>query len=533
MQDPLFSAPQFSDPSEKFSGNGICLVVPACNDATMIGSLVITARSLVSGIIVVDDGSDDSTGLIANGAGARVLRHSKSTGYEESVLEGIRVAHDQGFAAVVVVNADGRFRAGDIQRLCEPITGDQADMVIGSRYMDGEKDLPLRQKITWNNLLSQITGKDIPRVTDPGSGFFALNRKLAISIDAMEHSGDLPEDLLLHVLSHGFTVKEVPVPENRNNRPRWEWIHSVPVLVAIPAFNEERTIGTIVSAAQEYCDAVLVLDDGSEDATARIASRMNAIVISHPQNRGYGASLKSIFLAANSYNAQALVVMDADGQHNPRDIETVLAPVLDGADIVIGSRVLKEGNAIPLYRKTGMKVLDAFTNYAGNLAVTDSQSGFRAYSRRAIRSILITEPGMGAGSEILVQAKDQGLSIVEIPVGVRYGKEGGHSSNPFSHGIRVLESVIWHITQKRPLFFISLPGVILCIIGLYFGTILLNLYNLDRYFSLPLSVLVAIFLILGALGMFMGITFHVIARILPRYERLITRVVREESSARK
>ena len=117
-------------------------------------------------------------------------------------------------------------------------------------------------------------------------------------------------------------------------------------------------------------------------------------------------------------------------------------------------------------------------------------------------------------------------------MGVRYGQDKP-SRNPLSHGVRVLESIIWHVTQQRPLLLISLPGLILCIVGMYFGTILLQLYNENGYFSLPLSVLVAIFLILGALGMFMGVTFHVIARILPKYEQLITHTIRDEHTFRK
>lgn len=530
MQNPPLPAPQSGSKSVK-PGTGICILIPAYNDGLSIGSLLLASTQFASKLLVIDDCSEDSTAEIAGIAGVCVIRNPKKMGFEETVLAGIRSACSDGFPVMVVINGNAQFRAEDIPTLCEPILRGHADLVIGSRYLSGYNDLPVHQKIKQQSL--RLTGKESSvALTDPCSGFFAMSRKAAGIIETLSPTGDWYGDLFRQIYSHRFSIQEVPVVENPEVLQKWEWIRSVPVLVAIPAYNEERTIAKIVDVAKKYCDAVIVIDDGSGDATASIARQMNAIVVRHDKNRGYGAALKSIFLTANILHSRALVVLDADGQHNPGDIEKVLAPILTGADIVIGSRTLENGNEIPLFRKTGMKVLDAATNYAGNLAVTDSQSGFRSYSQKAIRAIRITESDMAAGSEILVQAKDLGLSIVEIPVGVQYGQEKP-SKNPLSHGIHVLESIIWHVTQRRPLLLISLPGLILCIIGIYFGTILLQLYNENGYFSLPLSVLVAIFLILGALGMFMGVTFHVIARILPKYEQLITRTVREENTFRK
>jgi len=531
MQDPPLSEILRSPARAAKPEEGICVVIPAYNDALSIGSLLISSAPLVSKVLVIDDCSDDSTADIARSAGVAVIRNPQKMGFEESVLTGIRSAYAEGFPAMVVITGDARFHPGDIPRLCEPVLQGHADLVIGSRYLLRTEDLPVHQKI--NQQLYRPEGAMVSDpVTDPCSGFFAMGRKAAGMIETLAQTGDLHRDLLYQISSQRLPICEIPVTDNPAIRPKWEWIRSVPVLVAIPAFNEERTIGRIVDAARDYCDAVLVLNDGSTDATATIARRMDAIVVSHPKNQGYGAALRSIFFIANAFHCHALVILDADGQHDPGDIEKILAPLLDGADIVIGSRTLENGNEIPLYRKTGMRVLDAATNYAGNLAVTDSQSGFRAYSQKAIRAIRITESDMGAGSEILVQAKDLGLSIVEVPVCVQYGQKVT-SRNPLSHGIRVMESIIWHVTQQRPLLLISLPGLILCIIGIYFGTILLQLYKENGYFSLPLSVLVAIFLILGALGIFMGVTFHVIARILPKYEQLVTRIVHEENTYRK
>ncbi len=527
MQNPSLPETPEQSPQSGDRGSGICVLIPTNNDARSLGSLILSSSPFASKILVIDDCSEDSTEEIARQAGVAVIRNNHKIGYEETVLTGIRFAATEGFPVIVVIHGDGRFDANDIPRLSEPVLHG-IDLVVGSRFLSGYENLPVHRKISQQSFDGE--GADTPCViTDPHSGFFALSRTGAGILDSMKRTGDLCNDILLKAVSCRLAILEIPIIENTKIRPKWEWIRSVPVLVAIPAFNEERTIAKIVGAARSHCDAVVVVNDGSTDATAFIARTMGAIVVSHEKNQGYGAALRSIFFIANAFHSHALVVLDADGQHDPEDIEKILAPIREGADIVIGSRTLENGNEIPFFRKTGMKVLDAATNYAGKITVSDSQSGFRGYSQKAIQGIHITESDMGAGSEILVQAKDQGLSIVEIPVGVSY-KQVKPSRNPFSHGIRVLESIIWHVTQKRPLLLISFPGLILCVIGIYFGTILLQLYNENRYFSLPLSVLVAIFLILGALGIFMGVTFHVIARILPKYEHVAARAFHEENS---
>jgi len=160
-----------------------------------------------------------------------------------------------------------------------------------------------------------------------------------------------------------------------------------------------------------------------------------------------------------------------------------------------------------------MKVLNLSTRVAGNIKTTDSQSGYRAYSRRAIEKITVTNPDMGAGSEILTQVKDHDLKVVEIPIAVRYDIDGRSSKNPVAHGIGVLNSVIGLVAEKRPLWYIGLPGFITFLIGVFFGILLLQQYNQTKYFSLAYAMLVSIFMILGAIGLFMGLTLNVIARL--------------------
>ena len=136
------------------------------------------------------------------------------------------------------------------------------------------------------------------------------------------------------------------------------------------------------------------------------------------------------------------------------------------ADIVIGSRFLTKNKIKPKWRIVGMKVLNLFTRLVGNIKTTDSQSGYRAYSRRAIEKIKITNPDMGAGSEILAQSKNYNLKVVEIPITVRYDIEGTSSKNPVSHGVGVLMDLIRDFEYTHPLHVFGGIGILILGIGI-------------------------------------------------------------------
>lgn len=240
-------------------------------------------------------------------------------------------------------------------------------------------------------------------------------------------------------------------------------------IVAMPAFNEERFIAKTIVGSRTYADRVLVIDDGSTDDTVPIAEALGALVVRHETNRGYGGALQTIFSTARELGADELVIIDSDGQHDPKEIPRLLDELrATGADVVIGSRFVEGASCtIPAYRKVGMKVLDNATTMAGNgLAISDSQSGFRAYGRRAIEVIHPGGHGMSAASEILIQISDHNLKIAEVPISVRYDIGGTSSQNPIQHGVGVLMNIIKLVSIRRPLVFFGIPGVLATLVGI-------------------------------------------------------------------
>ena len=222
------------------------------------------------------------------------------------------------------------------------------------------------------------------------------------------------------------------------------------IIAAIPCLNEKQFISDVVTRARRYVGKVIVVDDGSTDNTSEAAKSAGAHVIRHEIRQGAGAATRSAFEAAITYDADVLVTLDGDGQHNPDEIPQVLAPILNGeADLVIGSRFIQstqltqetQRTNIRCYRKFGIDVITWLYNLSSKVKVSDSQSCFRAYSRRLLEDIDITESGFGFSVEVLIKARRKGFVITEVPISCVYHSQGS-SLNPVAHGLGVAVSVI-------------------------------------------------------------------------------------------
>jgi glycosyltransferase involved in cell wall biosynthesis len=479
---------------------GLYAVMAAYNEESVIGSVILRTRQFVDHVIVVDDGSSDRTAEVAKLAGAEVIRLDYNTGKTYALLLGLRQARSLGCTVAVILDADGRHDPNEIQRLAGRIIAGQADLVIGSRFLEKGGNIPLKERI--KQMMQQLPPGTPPYLipTDNFSGFIAFSGKALEQLDFPFEKTRFHQNLIKHFLSKNLLIQEVGITERPGNTMKFRWDNSASIIAALPAFNEETYLAKIIPLIKSYVDLVIVVDDGSTDATSTISQQLGAYVIKHPENRGYGAALQTIFSAARELDADALVIMDADGQHDPKDVEKVLEPLLNGADVVIGSRFLeKSKNNIPKYRQFGMKVLDTATSAAGVENGIDTQSGFRAYGKKAIKAINISGTGMSAGSEILIQIKDKNLSIVEVPIHVRYDIDDTSTQNPLTHGFLVLYNIIGMISYQRPLPIFGIPGIALVIIGFVVGSWAITEYYATSYFPFVLAMIAGVFVMMGLL----------------------------------
>jgi len=289
------------------------------------------------------------------------------------------------------------------------------------------------------------------------------------------------------------------------------------VIIGIPAFNEEENIAKIIVKLKKKYDHVIVCDDGSSDLTKEIALSLGVIVVSHSSNLGYGAAIKTIFNEAKKIEGDVLVTFDADGQHQISEIDSVLKPIIENnADIVIGSRFLGTTKDLPKYRKIGIKTITSLTNTLTGSNITDSQSGFRAYSKKVLNEITPTESGMGISTEILIKSAKKEMRMTEIPITISY--EGNtHSQEAVSHGTSVVMSTIKHVAIERPLLYYGVTGLCFIIIGLVFGGWTIQIFSEERI--LPPGIA-----LIGIGGVILGTILLITATIL--YS--IVNVIREK-----
>jgi glycosyltransferase involved in cell wall biosynthesis len=292
------------------------------------------------------------------------------------------------------------------------------------------------------------------------------------------------------------------------------------VVVGIPAFNEEKTVGKVVLQSQKYADKVVVCDDGCLDLTGEIAQRLGADVVRHETNLGYGAAIQTLFKRAIELRADVFVTLDADGQHDPNEIPNVARPVIEGvADIAVGSRFIDKHmrTVMPWYRRAGIKFISKLVDNKTGQGVEDAQSGFRAYNGKCLDRLAVAENGMGASVEILMSARKQGLRIQEVPASCDYsGDVRKHVHNPVRHGVDVLMSIVKLVIEDRPLMFLGVPGTTFLAVGAFFGVWMLRIYTAERYIVTNIALAAIGFVLIGFFLLSTSITLYAISRLTER-----------------
>ncbi|HDZ77707.1 MAG TPA: glycosyltransferase family 2 protein [Gammaproteobacteria bacterium] len=195
--------------------------------------------------------------------------------------------------------------------------------------------------------------------------------------------------------------------------------------IIIPAYNEEKVIGPVLQGLPSRLEGIndielVVIDDGSVDDTALVARNAGATVIRHGLNCGLGGAIGTGLEYARITNADLAVTFDADGQHDPDNLPAVLGPLIAGeAAVVIGSRMI-DSEGMPMLRTIGNWGLSVGTYFLFGTWCTDSQSGFRAFSRKAIQAIKVDANYMEVSSDIIREIGDKDLRLKEIPIKAKY-----------------------------------------------------------------------------------------------------------------
>jgi len=295
----------------------------------------------------------------------------------------------------------------------------------------------------------------------------------------------------------------------RNNRLK--------TVAIIPALNEESSIAKVILRAKRYVDKVIVCDDGSTDMTFMIAKELGARVVRHGERRGKGDALRTLSKEVMELDPEIIVTLDGDGQHDPDEIPMLLKLVETGeSDVVVGSRYVDGGKMnAPLYRRFGLRVINFLYRKFGGVRVKDTQSGFRAYSKKAFDYLWQYDAkGYGIEGEQLVLAARNGLRVMEVPISVKYnGSARDSKRSPLWHGADLISTLFRLVAEERPLMYLGLPGIGLTCVGAMLGLYLLWMFNTTRYFSIPVAVLTGGVLTVGVLLVVDAITLHWLKRI--------------------
>ena len=247
------------------------------------------------------------------------------------------------------------------------------------------------------------------------------------------------------------------------------------IVVTIPAYNEEKTIGKLVSAIEKVMEKgrhdyeILVLDDGSKDDTAKTAKKAGAVVYSHPKNYGLAETFRTEIEKALEMKADVIVHIDADQQYQADEIPKLVAEIEKGYDLVLGSRFKGKIEHMPSIKRFGNKAFSGVISNITGLKISDAQTGFRAFTKEVAKKIEIRSNHTYTQEQIIRAVKSK-FKIKEVPI--YFAKRHDESrliSNPFSYALRAWINIIRIYRDYEPLTFFGWIGTFILFIGFILG----------------------------------------------------------------
>jgi len=220
------------------------------------------------------------------------------------------------------------------------------------------------------------------------------------------------------------------------------------ISVVIPAYNEEHSIGFLLQRTHDVLRKeglpyeIIVVNDGSTDKTAEIAKEYNVLLVNNEKNLGKGGSLRTGFKHAKG---KLIITMDADGSHQPEDLPYLISPILKGdADAVFGSRFVngKGKDTTSKLHLFGNAILNFVILLLTGKQISDSQSGFRAFTRDILKKITLTSSRYEIESEMLIKILDRKFRFIEIPINCKKRMSGSTKINSFSDGFKILKAIL-------------------------------------------------------------------------------------------
>ncbi len=319
------------------------------------------------------------------------------------------------------------------------------------------------------------------------------------------------------------------------------------VFVTIPTLNEARGVGWVITGCHRILEDIehkIILVDGySTDGTVEIAKSLDTEIL-YEREKGYGAALMTGFshvlqileAEKNGEYEDIIVMMDADSTYDPADIPSLLTTLQEnGAAIVVGNRFagMRRG-AMTQLNRLGNRFFTALMNRLYGLKISDSQSGMRAIRVQALRRMFLEASGMPLASEMLIEAKKQGLMVVEVPI--TYGRRVGRPKlQPLRDGWRISLTMMRHFTDFSPMLTFGGLGVLFLLIATYMGVetalgwYLWRYHGMDTWPRLGFATLSAMFFMTSVILFSFGLLLDAILRVL-RAIRQLMEEIREQQS---